>query len=207
MPKEKLGVFGKLLAKIGKHYYWWKARKMNGLLMSLDFLECMRIIYEYHDNNLPATLQTFKELGYNAGQQIVYEFLDAGKRIFSKQLEDFPVILESAWYIFMGDHIAGATLLPATGTQPQRLVWRVEKCVFCAGLKGDESIVVNKETMEWDKTKLTWGSVVCGVMESALQSILDYVELPYRLTVEETGCIMKGDPYSEYTAYFWSKED
>ncbi|MHA1264677.1 MAG: hypothetical protein ACTSRS_05500 [Candidatus Helarchaeota archaeon] len=207
MPKEKLGMLGKLLAKIGKHYYWWKARKMNGLLMALDFLECMRIIYEYHDNNLPAALQTFKELGHNAGQQIIYEFLDAGKRIFSKRLEDFPVILESAWYIFMGDHITGATLLPAEGDLPQRLVWRVEKCVFCGGLKQDDSFEVNKETMDWEHTRLTWGSVVCGIMESALQSIIDYVELPYTLTVEETGCIMKGDPYSEYTAYFWPKEE
>ncbi|MHA1131548.1 MAG: hypothetical protein ACTSQQ_12170, partial [Candidatus Helarchaeota archaeon] len=66
MVKEKLGILGKLLAKIGKHYYWWKARKMNGLLMSLDFLECVRIIYEYHDNSLPAALQTFRELGHSA---------------------------------------------------------------------------------------------------------------------------------------------
>ncbi|NVM28170.1 MAG: hypothetical protein HWN65_04950 [Candidatus Helarchaeota archaeon] len=204
MPKEKLGFFGKLLAKIGKHYYWWRARKMNALMMSINFLECVRIIYEdIHDHNLPAALEAFKELGRNAGQQVIYEFLDAGKRIFSKRLEDFPVILEAAWYIFMGDHISGAQLLPATYDLPQRLVWRVEKCVFCAGLKQDDSIVVNKETMDWDNTRLTWGSVVCGVMESALQAILDYVELPYDIAVEETGCIMKGDPYSEYTAYFW----
>jgi len=208
MPKEKLGFFGKLLAKIGKHYYWWRARKMNALMMSIDFLECVRIIYEdIHDKNLVASLQTFKELGRNAGQAVIYEFLDAGKRIFSKRLEDFPVILEAAWYIFMGDHIAGAEIRPATRDLPQRLVWRVEKCVFCAGLKQDDSILVNKETMDWENTRLTWGSVVCGVMESALQSILDYVELPYDISVEETGCIMKGDLYSEYTAYFWPKED
>ena len=71
MVKEKLGFFGKILAKIGKHYYWWRAKKMNGLLMSLDFLECMRIIYEYHDNNLSAALQTFKELGRSAGKAIL----------------------------------------------------------------------------------------------------------------------------------------
>lgn len=195
-----------MLAKIGKHYYWWKARKMNGLLMALDMLECVRIIYEYHDNDLVAALQTFKELGRNAGQAVIYEFLDAGKRIFSQRLEDFPVILESAWYIFMGDHVSGADLLPAQGDLPQRLVWHVEKCVFCGGLKQDSSIVVNRETMDWDNTRLTWGSAVCGVMESALQAILDYVELPYEITVEETGCIMKGDPFSEYTAYFWPKQ-
>lgn len=206
MPKEKLGFFGKLLAKIGKHYYWWKSRKMNGLLMSLDMLECVRIIYEYHDNDLPKALQTFKELGRHAGEAVIYEFLDAGKRIFSKRLDDFPVILESAWYIFMGDHIAGAQMLPAEGELPKRLVWRVEKCVFCGGLKQDDSIVVNRETMDWDNTHLTWGSTICGVMETALQSILDYVELSYDIAVEETGCIMKGDPFSEYTAYFWPKQ-
>ena len=99
MVKEKLGIFGRLLAKIGKHFYWWRARKMNGILMSLDFLECMRIIIEYHDNNLPAALATFKELGHSAGQSVVYEFLDAGKRIFSKSLEDYPTILAAAYYI------------------------------------------------------------------------------------------------------------
>ncbi|MHA1649313.1 MAG: hypothetical protein ACTSYB_03885 [Candidatus Helarchaeota archaeon] len=207
MVREKLGIMGKLLAKIGKHYYWWRARKMCGLIMSLDFLECMRIIYEYHDNNLPAALQTFKEIGHSAGQSIVYEFLDAGKHIFSKRLEDFPTILEAAWYIFMGDHITGAELRPAKGDLPIRLVWRVEKCVFCAGLKQDDSFIVNKETMDWENTRLTWGSVVCGVMESAMQTVVDYVELPYTLTCEETGCIMKGDPYSEYTIYFWPKEE
>ena len=61
--------------------------------------------------------------------------------------------------------------------------------------------------MDWDNTHLTWGSTVCGVMATSLQSILDYVELPYDSAVEETGCIMKGDPFSEYTAYFWPKRD
>jgi hypothetical protein len=206
MPKEKLGFFGKLLAKIGKHYYWWRARKMSGLLMSLDMLECMRIIYEYHDNNLPEALKTFKELGHRAGQSVIYEFLDAGKRIFSKRLEDLPVIVQSAWYIFMGDNISDIQVIPAKGEMPIRFVWPVEQCVFCAGLKQDTSIIVNKETMDWENTRLTWGSAVCGVMESALQAVLDYVELPYTITVEETGCIMKGDPFSEYTAYFWPKK-
>lgn len=208
MPRKKLGFFGKLLAKIGKHYYWWRARKMNGLLMSLNYLECVRITYEYHDNNLPAALQTFKELGRSAGESVIYEFLDAGKRIFSKNLDDLPIILESAWYIFMGDHISGAKIVPASPSEdlPQRMIWRVKNCVFCAGLKEDDSIIVNKETMDWVHTRLTWGSVVSGVMESALQAILDYVELPYAIAVEESGCIMKGDPFSEYTAYFWPKE-
>ncbi|MHA1275809.1 MAG: hypothetical protein ACTSQI_06680 [Candidatus Helarchaeota archaeon] len=207
MVKEKLGILGKLLAKIGKHYYWWKARKMNGLLMSLDFLECVRIIYEYHDNSLPAALQTFRELGHSAGHSVVYEFLDAGKRIFSKRLEDYPTILEAAYYIFMGEHVEGAKLLPPEGDLPARLVWQVNKCVFCAGLKHDDSIIVNKETMDWENTRLTWGSVVCGVMESAMQTIIDYVELPYTLTCEETACIMKGDHISEYTLYFWPKKE
>lgn len=207
MPKEKLGFFGKLLAKIGKHYYWWKARKMNGLLMSLDMLECVRILYEINDNNLAAALQTFKELGRSAGQAVVYEFLDAGKRIFSRTIEDYPTILEAAYYIFMGDHIQDARLLPAEGNLPQRIVWRVEKCVFCAGLKQDDSILVNAETMDWANTRLTWGSAICGVMESAVQAIFDYVELSYTVTVEETGCIMKGDPFSEYTAYLWPTQE
>jgi hypothetical protein len=208
MPKEKLGFTGKLLAKIGKHYYWSRARKMNGLLMSLDMLECMRILYEYHDKNLPAALQSYKELGQRAGQAVMYQFLDAGKRIFSKRLEDIPVILAAAWYIFMGDHIADDKWFAASasGDLPARMVWRVKKCVFCAGLRQDQSITVNKETMDWEHTRLTWGSVVCGVMESGLQSVLDFVELPYTIVVEETGCIMKGDPYSEYTAYFWPKK-
>ena len=207
MPREKLGFFGQLLAKIGKHYYWWRARKMNGLVMSLDFLECVRIIYEYHDENLPKTLKTFKELGLEAGQSVIYEFLDAGKRIFSKRLEDFPVIIESAFYIFMGYHILDAKFIPADKQDhPAQLVWHIDKCVFCAGLKQDNSIIVNKETTDWENTRLTWGSVVCGIMESAMQAILDYVELPYRVEVEETKCIMKGDRLSEYTAYFLPKE-
>jgi hypothetical protein len=207
MPREKLGFFGQLLAKIGKHYYWWRARKMNGLMMSLDFLECVRIIYEYHDNDLPKTLKTFKELGRNAGQSVIYEFLDAGKRIFSRRLEDFPVILDAAWYIFMGDHISDAKFIPAEKLdEPKRLVWYINKCVFCAGLKQDNSIIVNEETMDWENTKLTWGSVVCGIMESAMQAILDYVELPYNIKVEETKCIMKGDRLSEYTASFLPKQ-
>lgn len=206
MVKEKLGIFGRLLAKIGKHYYWWRARKMNGLLMSLDFLECMRIIYEYHDNNLPAALQTFKELGHSAGREVIYQFLDAGKRIFSKNIEDYPTILQASWYIMLGDHIEPELVLPS-GDLPNRLVWRVEQCLFCAGLKQDDSILVNAETMDWSNTRLTWGSVVCGVMETAMQTIVDYVGLPYVLSCEETGCIMKGDRYSEYTIYLWPKQE
>jgi len=208
MPKERIGFFGKLLAKIGKHFYWWRARKMNGLIMSLDFLECVRVIYEYHGNNLPLALKTFKELGRSAGQSVIYEFLDAGKRIFSRRLQDFPILLESSWYIFMGDHISGAEFIAERydTDEPARLVWQVPRCVFCAGLKQDTSIVVNKETMDWEKTKLTWGSVVCGVMESALQSILDYVVLPFNVKVEESKCVMKGDRVSEYTAYFLPKK-
>jgi len=114
------------------------------------------------------------------------------KRIFSRSLEDFPIIIESSFYIFLGQHISGARFVPAKQNQPVAVVWNIDKCVFCAGLKQDKSIVVNKETMDWENTKMTWGSVVCGIMESAMQAIVDYVSLPYSIKVEETKCIMKG---------------
>ncbi|MHA1271261.1 MAG: hypothetical protein ACTSPY_15825 [Candidatus Helarchaeota archaeon] len=204
--REKIGWFQKLLGKIGKHFYWWKAKKMSAVMMTFDFLECIRILVELNDGDIVAALEEFRDLGKSAGQTVASELLGPGELIFSRNIKDVPFILKVAWHIFFGEDLQNVKYYDKTDTDPIRITWTFDKCIFCAALKRETELIFNRETMKTDETKLTYGSVVAGVMEGALNAILEYVKSPYRTEIHETKCLRIGDPFSEYTAYFYEIE-
>ncbi|MHA1298836.1 MAG: hypothetical protein ACTSO9_05270 [Candidatus Helarchaeota archaeon] len=160
------------------------------------------MLMDLTDGTLETALTEFHNLGKLAGHDITYEFLDVGKYVFSKSLEDLPTIMETAFYVMTGQKFTSKTYVPADGTNPAMVIFTLDRCLFCGGLKKEESIVVNKETMG----KQTWGSVISGVLEAAVETIEEYVGNPLNVSVHETKCIMKGDPYAEFTVKLYPKE-
>ncbi len=195
MVAKKLGFFRKILSKIGKHYLWWKQPKLVGLFLSLTYLEDVKMLMQLTDGTLEDALQDFFELGKVAGHDITYEFLDVGKYVFSQNLEDLPKIIETAYYVMTGQKFSSCKYLPADQDHPIRVVFTLDRCLFCGGLKKETTILVNEESMG----KQTWGAVISGIVEAAVETIEEYVGNNLEVEVRETKCIMKGDPYAEFT--------
>ena len=197
--------FHKFLAGLGKRWFWWRQPKINGLFMCMSFLEDLRVLFELNDNNLETALKDFHDIGKIAGHDLLYEMLDVGKMIFSKSLEDVPLFLKVAWYVLMGENLDDKMIqyVPkdSEGNEYDMAIITFDECLFCAGLETEKELKINKETMG----QQTYGSVVSGVFEAAIQTIMDYVENDYVVKVKETKCIMKGDIQPEFTMWFIPK--
>ncbi|NVM54904.1 MAG: hypothetical protein HWN66_14465 [Candidatus Helarchaeota archaeon] len=203
MVAKKLGFFRKLLAKIGKHYLWRKQPKLVGLFLSLTYLEDVKMLMDLTDGTLESALEEFYKLGKIAGHDITYEFLDIGKYVFSQSIEDVPTILGTAYYVMTGQKFSSCKFFPADALNPTKIVFTLDQCLFCGGLKKETSIMVNSETLG----RQTWGAVIVGIVEAALETIEEYVGNTLKVEVKETKCIMKGDSYAEFTINLYPIEE
>ncbi|MHA1264759.1 MAG: hypothetical protein ACTSRS_05935 [Candidatus Helarchaeota archaeon] len=203
MVKEKLGFADRMMAKIGKHWLWWRAKKANGLLLNLAIREVVRVLLDIY-TDLPTALQEFYNMGVRAGNDLMFEWLDTVKRLLAKNVEDLTVVVEAAWYSFLGQHISEITHYEKQGDIPECIVWTTEKCILCGGMKNDESLSINETTLG---NSLNYGDFASGVFQAALQMLVDYLELPFTVYVKETQCILRGDQYPQFTAWFYPKED
>jgi len=205
MVRDHNTKFQKFLAGLGKRFFWWRQPKVNGLFMCLSFLEDLRVLVDLNDGNLEKALQDFRDIGSIAGHDLLYEMLDVGKMIFSKSLEDMPLFIRVSWYVLMGEDLPEKNIkyFPK-GTENNEYdmcVFTFDQCLFCAGLHEEKELVINAETVG----EQSYGSVVAGVLEAAIQTIMDYVENDYIVKAKETKCIMKGDLHPEYTMWFIPK--
>jgi len=200
--REKVGWFQKLLGMIGKHYYWWTAKKMSAVMMTFDFLECLRILVELNDGDIYKALKDFHDIGIKAGESVASELLGPGEMIFSRNIKDLPFILKVSWYIFFGENLKDIKFFEDENGQ-MKMIWTLDRCIFCAALKKEKELKINKETMKDE----SYGSVVAGAMEGAMNAVLNYVKSPYYVIVKETRCIAKGDPFPEYTAFIYKREE
>jgi len=200
MVKEKLGFKDRMIAKIGKHWLWWRARKTNGLLLNLAIREVLRgLIGIYGD--LPNALYEFYQMGIRAGNDLMFEWLDSVKRLLAKNLEDLTVVIEAAWYSFLGQHISEITYHATP--EPPHIIWTTDKCILCGGMKHDETMRIDETTLG---ENLNYGDFASGVFQAAMQMLIDYMELPYTVGIKETKCILRGDQFPEFTVWFYPKE-
>ncbi|MHA1649712.1 MAG: hypothetical protein ACTSYB_05925, partial [Candidatus Helarchaeota archaeon] len=182
MVKEKLGFKDRLIAKFGKHWIWWRAKKANGLLLNLAIREVVKSLLEIY-GDFPAALQEFYEMGLRAGNDLMFEWLDSVKRLLAKRIEDLTTVIEAAWYSFLGQHVSEITYYEKPA--PVHIVWTLDKCILCGGMKQDETLQIDENTLgpDWN-----YGDFASGVFQAALQMLVDYMELPYKVRVKETKC-------------------
>lgn len=206
--RKKLNFFRKFLAKLGGKLFWWTQKKMIGLFMAFTYLEDVRMLIDLYDGDMKQALATFYQIGRFVGHDMVYEFVDIGKMIFSQSLEDLTYIMNASWSMMTGETFDSIVYFPPTAENPYpTIVMRPKRCIFCSGLKKDDSLEVTKETMGTNEDPhLTWGAIVSGIVASAVEAIEEYVGNPYKCDVVETKCIMKGDVYPEYTAWLYKEE-
>jgi len=200
MVKEKLGFADRMMAKVGKHWLWWRARKTNGLLLNLAIRETLRRLVLMYET-LPAALKAFYDMGVRAGHDLMFEWLDTVKRLVAKNIPDLTVVIEAAWYSFLGQYIEEITYHATP--EPEHIIWMLDKCILCGGMKHDESLLINETTMGPD---YSYGDFASGVFQDALQMLVDYLELPKIVLVKETKCILRGEQSPEFTAWFFDKK-
>ncbi len=202
MVPDKLNWFRRILSRIGKKLFWSRQPKESGLMFALTYLEDVKMLMDLTDGTLETALQEFHRLGKLAGHDITYEFLDVGKYVFSKSVEDLPTIIQTSYYVMTGQEFTSCKYYPPDDQGPARVVFTLDRCLFCGGMKKEKSIEVNRDTMG----KYTWGEVMSGVVEAAIETIEEFVGNNIKVEVQETKCIMKGDPYAEFTAFLHPKE-
>lgn len=202
MVREKLGFKERMMAKLGKHWIYWRAKKANGLLLNLAIREVTRALLKIY-GDYPTALRAFYDMGVRAGNDLMFEWLDSVKRLLARNIKDLTVVIEAAWYSFLGQHIAEIEYYEAEGDTPEAIKWVLDKCILCGGMKNDETLPISEEILgpDWN-----FGDFASGVFQSALQMLIDYMQLPYTVYVKETGCILRGNQYPEFTAWFYPKE-
>jgi len=191
-----------MMAKIGKHWLWWRAKKSNGLLLNLAIREVFRRLLQIYGDP-PNAMYQFYEMGIRAGNDLMYEWLDTVKRLLAKNIKDLTVVIEAAWYSFLGQHIATIEYYPAEDKVPETIRWTLDKCILCGGMKFDETLQFNAGLLgnDWN-----YGDFASGVFQAALQMLVDYMELQINVIVKETACILRGASFPEFTAWFYPKE-
>ncbi|MHA1268522.1 MAG: hypothetical protein ACTSPY_01925 [Candidatus Helarchaeota archaeon] len=201
IKKEKVGWLEKFLAAIGKHFMFWKQEKISKLLTNLSYRELIRLLVET-EGNLESALKVMFELASRSGHDFLTEWVEEGSAIFSKHVGDHALWIKSGYYSFTGDNIKDIRYVPPENeNEPHRVIWSVEKCFICEGMKEDDTFKIKKE----DLGDMTWCLVIAGIFQTTTNIINEYAGIEYVGKVKETKCTLKGDEHCEFVAEFYPK--
>ncbi|HUX97918.1 MAG TPA: hypothetical protein VMV49_00045 [Candidatus Deferrimicrobium sp.] len=207
MVPEKLGMFRKFLAKLGKRAYWTVTKKMNLWMLSSMAYGVTKKYEEIFEGDTGMAVDTFTEQFVNGANSIMYELLGTMKIFFSKSLEDVDFLAETALHVILGSKwpqfFGKPKMILAENTEEgvAQLVMRFPRCVLCTGLRPGIDV---------DHTKLrknSYGELLARALVALMQLIQDYVGNKYKLVVKETKCRLRGDPYGEGISYYYPKDE
>ncbi|MHA1378218.1 MAG: hypothetical protein ACTSRG_07535 [Candidatus Helarchaeota archaeon] len=200
--RKKLGIFRKALGKVGKRIMWTFSKKINRLFLHAAWKSVILTFSRLTDNPNEAT-RIWYELGKGAGDSLMYTWLDKAKMLYSQNVEDMKVIVESAWHAFLGNSPDRIKYFKAgDGHEVERIVWQFDKCWICAEVMEDGEF----NHLDFKNNEFGYGSCASGIFEQALQQVVEYVQIPYKVVIRETKCFMRGDSCQEFTAWFYPKE-
>ncbi len=203
--REKLGFWRKTLGKVGKRVMWHFSKKVNRLLLHASWKEVLLSFASLPGSDSKIAYEIWYNLGKGAGESLVYAWQDRIKMLFSQNIADMKEIVTAAWYSFLGDNPDELEFYEAgDGHEAARVIWRFHKCWICSQILEDPDCNVLIPAQEGE---LGYGSCACGIFESALQQVQDYVGNPYQVVVRETKCFHRGDNIQEFTAFFYPKEE
>ncbi len=207
MVPEKLSIFRKLLAKIGKIYYWKRPKKVNLWLLSSMAFGVTKKYEEIFDGDTGKAIDMFTEHFINGAKVIMYEMQDRMKILFSRSLKDLEFVSEIALYVILGPEwktlFDRPIFIPAEGTEENIAQLRIKYpvCALCTGLQPGIDLDLSK----WKKH--SYGELLATALGSLLQMVQDYVENDYNIEVKETKCLLKGDSYGYAIMYFHPKTE
>ncbi|MBD3230412.1 MAG: hypothetical protein GF329_19690 [Candidatus Lokiarchaeota archaeon] len=139
-----------------------------------------------------------KAVGLEGGKDLIYESLELAKPLLSRSVEDLELILKSSFFGFLGKQkIDYFEYVPPDINKIEKIIWRCNKCMMCAGLEEDPIMKDNLKEMEG-----SFGSLMSGIFESFFSAIMEYAGRNFKIEVEETKCMVRGDPYQEFVAIF-----
>lgn len=203
--REKLSIFRKALGKVGKRLMWYLSKKINRLFLHAAWKSVILNFSNLTENDVHETTKIWYEIGKGAGDSLMYTWLDRAKMLYSKNLEDMMVVIESAWHAFLGNSPDKITYFkPGDGDEVARIIWQFNKCWICSEIKEDPDL----EHLDFkNNTEFGYASCASGIFETALQMVQDYVKNSYKVVVRETKCFMRGDDCQEFTAWFFPKKE
>jgi hypothetical protein len=203
--RDKVGLWARFLAKLGKHLMFWKQSKMSKLLINLAYREIVRLLMET-EGDLESALKVIKKLSSNAGRDFLMEWVEEGSAIFSKHVGDHAHWIKAGYYSFTGDNINYIEYFPPEKEgDPHRVVWRFhnDECFVCAnGTRLKEELLVTED----DFGEMGYCCIIAGIFQTTVNMINEYVGIKYKGIVKETRCKMKGHDFDEFIAEFYPLE-
>lgn len=201
-----MGFLRKLLAKIGKRWFWQRAEKMNLYVLALMARETVLKYQEIYEGDLERAVNTMKEQFSDAARSYLMDFMGQLNLILSRNLKDMEILSDVALWSILGRNsrsILGRSLyIPADDPRNlehiDKFVTIAPKCVLCAAIRD----------LDLNRYKnLNYGEIIFGALGSLMELILNSMGFNYNLIVKETKCMLRGDPYSEATFYLYEKKN
>jgi hypothetical protein len=203
---EKLNVFRKLLARLGKFYYWSKPKKINLWLLSSMAYGVTKKYEEIFKGETGKAVDTFTQHFVSGAKAIMFQMQDRIKILYSQSLEDLEFVASIALYVILGPNwkkfFAPPVFVPADRTDNDIAQFRIKFpiCALCAGIK--PGIDLDPQKME----EHSYGELLAAALAHLLQMVQDYVGNDYDIEIKETKCKLRGDPYGEAVMFFHPKK-
>jgi len=194
---DKLSIFRKILARLGKIYYWRKPKKVNLWLISSMAYAVTKKYEEIFEGDTGAAVDKFTEHFVNGAKSIMFEMQERVKLLYSKSLEDLEFVATIALYVILGPNwnkmFEPPVFIPADRTESGLAQFRVRwpVCALCAGIL--PGVDLDTEKMQ----DHNYGELLAAALASLLQMVQDYVGNDYTIDIKETKCLLRGDPYGE----------
>ncbi|MHA1266828.1 MAG: hypothetical protein ACTSRS_16445 [Candidatus Helarchaeota archaeon] len=205
MVPEKLNFFRKLLARLGKYYYWRNPKKVNLWLLSSMAYAVTKKYEEIFEGETGMAVDTFTQHFVNGAKAIMFQMQDRVKILYSKSLEDLEFVAKIALYVILGPNwkkfFTEPIYIPAERTETGIAQFRIKFpiCALCAGITPGKDIDAEKLHTH------SYGELLASALASLLQMVQDYVGNDYQIEIKETKCKLRGDPFGEAVMYFHPK--
>ncbi|NVM28191.1 MAG: hypothetical protein HWN65_05060 [Candidatus Helarchaeota archaeon] len=198
MVKEKLSGIRKRVAGVGKRLAYRKMKKTSFLLIA-DL--CNVVIDKFSElyGSRSAGIKKFAEICKEESIQIIADIIETPilfgisfKSFLSKNLKDFPFVIEMIFHIVLGSKwsyfLAKPEYITAelSAKKVPQYILKLLHCPFCYNITKEK---VDVSELEPGVTHGTW---FAKLLEGIMQGVVDYLGLQYDVNCEETQCMMSG---------------
>lgn len=172
---------------------WWRAEKANSLVLNGAFLYLYKLFQEVIKDPEKVKEEWFL-IGRRGGRAAIDGMFNLVQMMTSKSVEDLTYIIDTAWYVFLGEQISSIKYIPPDDQGIEKIIWTWDNCVMCANIQNE---------MDPDTLKdVNIEAVAAGVFQVTLEMIQDYVGNSFQVEVKNTKSGAWGDPHCEMTAIF-----
>ena len=191
--RERLGLFRKVLSKIGKVFMWWRAPKSNIIILNGCFIFIPELFYQLTNDYAKANEEWFL-VGIKMGRSLLNEMFDLIEIMVSKSVRELTYLVDAAWSTFMGRKPTYIQYFPPDEQGIEKISWAWDECIMCT----NAAHLIGAENAK----NLHTEALAAGVFQIVFQILMDYVGNSFKVEAKDTQSRARGDPTCELTLFF-----